>query len=77
MQCGDDLNSPIPPSLSAPAPDFLLIKEAWSDFDVHAQLPVEIIRLDLRWRGPPLSSAFRDFFLDRRLLAHAPPVVNA
>lgn len=74
MQCGDELNSPLPPALDAPPVQLLFLKVAWMEI---AAIPFDepLVETQLTSnRAPPGETSFVQLFLTRRLLAHAPPV---
>ncbi len=74
MQCGGELNSPLPLGLDAPTFALVLLKAAWLDVGRLAlALPSAEVDPSVEG-GPPGGAAFVQIFLSRRLLAHAPPV---
>ena len=74
MQCGDELNSPVPPMLVAPATPLHFLKPAWIEIDsIVFEEPPAQARL-FPGHAPPGGASFVELFLTRRLLAHAPPV---
>ena len=74
MQCGNELNSPVPPTLVAPATQLFVVKPAWIEVaSIFFEEPLVEVG-SLSGRAPPGGASFVELFLTRRLLAHAPPV---
>jgi hypothetical protein len=77
MFCGDELTSPVPPMLDAPATQFYSFKPAWVAI---AAIQLEKPSVETRFfpgHSPPGGASFVEKFLSRRMLAHAPPLCGA
>jgi len=75
MQCGRDLNTPLPPTLAAPDLQLLWLGDIWVPAALTEPACEDPTPLALLSSPPPPAHAFLQFFLARRLLAHAPPIV--
>ncbi len=75
MQCGSELNSPLPPTVDVPGPELFALRPLWLAAIV-ADLPDRVAE-DLRdsGRAPPDGPSYFERILSRSLRSHAPPAL--
>lgn len=75
MQCGGELNSPVPPTVTAPGPELFALRAHWLAA-VVAELPDRVaVELSDHGRAPPDGPSLFESILSRSLRSHAPPTL--